>query len=62
VRFALICLAANLASLACVIGAILLAHAGIAGWGWFLAVGLLLSSSPSKSTPTQPTSTETPNG
>ncbi len=55
-RSAFIFLAANLASLACVIGAIFLAHAGIAGWGWFLAVGLLLSSSPSKST-TQPTET-----
>ena len=45
-------MAANLASLACVIGAILLAHAGIAGWGWFLAVGLLLATSPSKPTTT----------
>ena len=51
-RFALIYMAANLASLACVIGAILLAHAGIAGWGWFLAVGLLLATSPSKPTTT----------
>ena len=40
--FALKLLAANLASLAAVIGAIVLAYAGIAGWGWFLAVALML--------------------
>lgn len=39
--FALKLLAANLTSLAAVIGAIVLAHAGIAGWGWFLAIALI---------------------
>ena len=39
--FALKLLAANLASLAAVIGAIVLAYAGIAGWGWFLAIALM---------------------
>ena len=40
--FALKLLAANLTSLAAVIGAIVLAHAGIAGWGWFLVVALMI--------------------
>lgn len=39
--FALKLLAANLVSLAAVVGAVVLAHAGIAGWGWFLAAALL---------------------
>lgn len=32
---------ANLASVACVVGAIYLASLGISGWGWFLFVGLM---------------------
>ncbi len=39
----LIVLAANAASLAAVIGAIVLARAGIEGWGWFLFIPLLTS-------------------
>lgn len=35
-------LLANLSSVACVIGAVILALHGIAGWGWFLLVALLL--------------------
>jgi phage tail protein X len=39
---ALILLLANLSSIACVIGAIILAFHGIAGWGWFLFLAVLL--------------------
>jgi hypothetical protein len=50
--FALKLLAANVTSLAAVIGAIVLAHAGITGRGWFLLIALMTSktvySSPSK--------------
>ena len=50
--FALKLLAANVTSLAAVIGAIVLARAGITGWGWFLLIALMTSktvySSPSK--------------
>lgn len=42
--FALKLFAANLTSLAAVIGATVLAYAGIAGWGWFLAVALFTAS------------------
>ncbi len=38
----LILLLANLSSVACVIGAIILALHGIAGWGWFLFLAVLL--------------------
>ena len=41
---ALILLLANLSSIACVIGATILAFHGIAGWGWFLFVAVLLQS------------------
>ena len=40
-RFALQLLAANLTSLAAVIGAIVLAYSGITGWGWFLVIALM---------------------
>ena len=35
-------LIANLASLACVIGAIYLASTGTNGWGWFLFTSVIL--------------------
>jgi hypothetical protein len=35
----------NLASIACVISAAVLAFHGISGWGWFLFLALLLCSS-----------------
>jgi hypothetical protein len=41
---ALLLLASNLTSLACAVGAILLALNGIAGWGWFLAIALMTTS------------------
>lgn len=42
-------LVANLTSLAAVIGAIVLAHAGITGWGWFLVTAMWTATSvPSK--------------
>lgn len=50
--FAIKLLAANVTSLAAVIGAIVLAHAGITGWDWFLVIALMTTktvySSPSK--------------
>ena len=39
-------LAANLASLGCVVGAYHLAMADLPGWGWFLFVAVCLSASP----------------
>ena len=41
---ALILLLVNLPSIACVIGATILAFHGIAGWGWFLFIAVLLQS------------------
>jgi hypothetical protein len=46
---ALILLLANLTSVACVIGGIILALHGIAGWGWFLFMSGLLYTSYSSS-------------
>lgn len=43
--FAIATIAANLASLACVIFAGLLAYQERPGWGWFLFVGLLCAGS-----------------
>jgi hypothetical protein len=40
----LLLLVSNLTSLACVVGAILLAINGISGWGWFLAIALFTTS------------------
>jgi hypothetical protein len=37
----LLILVSNLASLSCVVGAILLALNGITGWGWFLFIALI---------------------
>lgn len=42
---AFILLLSNLPSIACVIGAIILGFHGIAGWGWFLFVAVLLQTS-----------------
>ncbi len=39
----LLTIAANLTSLACIIGAILLALKDKGAWGWFLLAGLLLA-------------------
>jgi hypothetical protein len=39
----LLLLAANLCSVACVVGAILLALHGIGGWGWFLLIAVMTS-------------------
>jgi len=41
---ALLLLASNLTSLACAVGAILLALNGIAGWGCFLFIALMTTS------------------
>lgn len=43
--FALKLFVANVTSLAAVIGAIVLAHAGVDGWGWFLLVALMTTKS-----------------
>jgi hypothetical protein len=45
----LLLLASNLTSLACAVGAILLALNGIAGWGWFLFIAAMTISSYSSS-------------
>jgi len=39
----LLLLLSNLPALACVIGAAVLAINQVAGWGWFLFVGLLMT-------------------
>ena len=41
-KFAVL-LAANLGSLACIVGAILLALNDKSGWGWFLITGFAMS-------------------
>lgn len=50
----LLLLLSNLTALACVIAAAVLAVKSIAGWGWFLFVGLLMASSSSNSSMTPP--------
>jgi hypothetical protein len=45
VSFALKLFAANVTSLAAVIGAIVLAHAGVVGWDWFLLIALMTTKS-----------------
>ena len=44
-KFVFAILFANLPPLACAVGAVILALHGIAGWGWFLLVTVLLGQS-----------------
>ncbi len=44
-KWLLASLAANLISLSCVIGAIVIAISGKDGWGWFLLVAVICESS-----------------